>query len=448
MTDLEYASRLQGPRVNTVDTNMTFYQLTEIRFSRRQSLRMRRYCLRLWNHWPTITLIYSLVLCIMVTSRTRERVVLDIPLHLDYPVHCGEVMKGSPRELNFVRKLYKEVVKMTSDGLIPIPSDRDVAAYADNCGFFKEQRRYPQRVGSLEEEQYPLAFVIVVHRNAAQVETLLRALYQPQNVYAIHPDGKSPPEFLEAVKNIASCFDNVFVCSKLEDVEYGKHSRLMADINCMRDLIKHPVQWKYLINQCGEAFPLKTNLEMVRQLKSYHGLNDVESYPTSGKKLDRFLRYGHERKLPVETRLKQNPPPGNIELFSGNAYNSLTRGFVEYVLTEELPQRFLEWLVDAWSPDEHYWASLNRVPGAPGGFDGSTMDLTTYVNWKHTHKHVCHGSYIHHLCVFSSADLTLISIMPHLFVNKLHYFEDPIALQCLQESLTYRTRKGHSILPW
>ncbi|XP_041480361.1 beta-1,3-galactosyl-O-glycosyl-glycoprotein beta-1,6-N-acetylglucosaminyltransferase 4-like [Lytechinus variegatus] len=427
---------------------MTFFRVTEVRHHKTRSLRSKRYWLYLWNHWPTITLIYSLVICILVTVRTHQRAIYDMPLHLEYPVDCSKILKGNPREIDLVWKLYEEVVEISANGLIPIPSDRDVAAYADNCDFFKEQRQYPRIAASREEEQYPLAFVIVVHRNAAQVEKLLRALYQPQNVYAIHPDAKSSPDFLKAIQKLASCFDNVFVCSTLEDVQYGRHSRLMADINCMRDLIKREVQWKYLINQCGEAFPLKTNLEMVRQLKSYNGLNDVESYPTVGKKLNRFHRYGSDRKLEVVTRLQQNPPPGDIELFSGNAYNSLTRGFVEYVLSEELPRRFLEWLEDAWSPDEHYWASLNRVPGTPGGFAGSTMDLTTYVNWKHDHRHVCNGWIIHHLCVFSSADLPVISSMPHLFVNKLYYFKDPIALQCLQDSLTNRTHKDHFWLPW
>nr|XP_054773435.1 beta-1,3-galactosyl-O-glycosyl-glycoprotein beta-1,6-N-acetylglucosaminyltransferase 4-like [Lytechinus pictus] len=324
---------------------MTFFRITEVRFHKSRFLRKLRHDWlhnHLWNHWPTITLIYSLVICILVTIRTNKRMVHeDIPLHLEYPVDCGEIMKGDPEELDHVLKLYEQVSDISVNGLLPIPSDRRVLAFATNCHFFKQQRKYPQRTASHEEEQYPLAFVIVIHRNAAQVERLLRALYQPQNVYAIHPDAKSPPDFIKAIRKFASCFDNVFVCSTLEDVQYGRHSHLMAYINCMRDLIKHPVQWKYVINQCGEAFPLKTNLEMVQQLKSYNDLNDVESHPTSGKKLKRFHRNGPNRKLEVGITLQHNPsPPGDIELFSGNAYNSLTRGFVDFVLSEDLPQKF------------------------------------------------------------------------------------------------------------
>ena len=36
------------------------------------------------------------------------------------------------------------------------------------------------------------------------------------------------------------------------------------------------VQWKYLMNVAGEAFPLKTNAELVGILRLYNGASDVE----------------------------------------------------------------------------------------------------------------------------------------------------------------------------
>jgi hypothetical protein len=34
-------------------------------------------------------------------------------------------------------------------------------------------------------------------------------------------------------------------------------------------------KWKYFINLTGQEFPLKTNQEIVKILKSYKGANDV-----------------------------------------------------------------------------------------------------------------------------------------------------------------------------
>ena len=112
--------------------------------------------------------------------------------------------------------------------------------------------------------------------NWRQVERLLRAIYRPQNVYCIHIDLHSPGGVHVGMLSLVRCFPNVFIASKLEYVVYGGFSRLQADINCMRDHVKKNDRWRYLINLAGEAFPLRTNAEIVKILKIYNGANDIE----------------------------------------------------------------------------------------------------------------------------------------------------------------------------
>ena len=45
---------------------------------------------------------------------------------------------------------------------------------------------------------------------------------------------------------------------------------------CMDDLLKSHIKWKYFINLTGQEFPLKTNLELVRILKSLDGANSMD----------------------------------------------------------------------------------------------------------------------------------------------------------------------------
>ena len=45
----------------------------------------------------------------------------------------------------------------------------------------------------------------------------------------------------------------------------------------MRDMLRIGTDWKYYINLASEAFPLKTNAELVEILKIYNGANDIES---------------------------------------------------------------------------------------------------------------------------------------------------------------------------
>ena len=43
---------------------------------------------------------------------------------------------------------------------------------------------------SLEEESFPLAYSILVYKDAEQVYRLLRAIYRPNNYYCLHVDKK------------------------------------------------------------------------------------------------------------------------------------------------------------------------------------------------------------------------------------------------------------------
>uniref|UniRef100_A0A0B7AVB9 Uncharacterized protein n=1 Tax=Arion vulgaris TaxID=1028688 RepID=A0A0B7AVB9_9EUPU len=139
---------------------------------------------------------------------------------------------------------------------------------SQNCNVFLNKygfNRYPK--ASEEEKEYPIAFIILFYKDLDQVLFLLRALYHPHNVYCLSVDTKASIEFFEAVRSITRCLPNVFVASKLENIVYAGFTRLMADIDCMDDLLRHPVQWKYVINMPGQQFPLRSNLEMVGILK-------------------------------------------------------------------------------------------------------------------------------------------------------------------------------------
>lgn len=108
-------------------------------------------------------------------------------------------------------------------------------------------------------------------------ERLLRAIYAPQNIYCVHVDIKSEASVFLAIKAITSCFSNVFMVSQAVSVVYASWSRVQADLNCMADLYSARTKWKYFINLCGQDFPLKTNLEIVRMLRALNGGNSLES---------------------------------------------------------------------------------------------------------------------------------------------------------------------------
>ena len=284
-----------------------------------------------------------------------------------------------------------------------------------------------------------------------QIERLLRAIYQPQNVYCIHVDSKSHPLFKEAIRKLSECLDNVFVASESENVQWGGISVALGDVHCMTDLLQHPVQWKYLINLCGQDFPLKTNREIVGRLKNYTGRNCIAGVPVHGGKFEFRTKYiyrfisVHDPPMMYDTPYRmKDPPPGNMTIYKGPVWIAATRGFVDYIINDELAKGFLTWLNDTLIPDETFTPSLGRVPQAPG-YLASPHECYTHFKRlaRYSEKPTrrlprCRGKYWRDICIFTVADLQYLQDMPELFINKFHYDYDPVTMQCMEELLGKR----------
>ncbi|XP_072272897.1 beta-1,3-galactosyl-O-glycosyl-glycoprotein beta-1,6-N-acetylglucosaminyltransferase 3-like [Pyxicephalus adspersus] len=297
---------------------------------------------------------------------------------------------------------------------------------------------------------------MVIHEKIEMFERLLRAIYVPHNIYCVHVDRKSSEKFKEAVKAITSCFHNVFVASKLEKVVYASWSRVQADLNCMEDLLRSNIQWKYLLNTCGTDFPLKTNSEIVKVLQFLNGQNSMESEQTPPHKKRRWLfKYEVDHYI-SKTDIKKEPPPDNITMFSGNAYNVMAKGFVRALFNDPRVRRLIEWEKDTYSPDEHLWATLHRMQGVPGSvpknkkYDTSDLQaVARLVKWdgpgdisEGAAYERCNGIYRRGICVYGIGDLPWMLQQHHLIANKFDSLVDNNAIQCLEQYLRHKTLYG------
>ncbi|XP_048828879.1 beta-1,3-galactosyl-O-glycosyl-glycoprotein beta-1,6-N-acetylglucosaminyltransferase 3-like isoform X6 [Brienomyrus brachyistius] len=330
-----------------------------------------------------------------------------------------------------------------------------------DCSAYVEGRGYLTNTLSQEEKEFPIAYSMVIHEKIEMFERLLRALYAPQNVYCVHIDQKCSEDYKNAVRSIVSCLPNVFVASRLESVVYASWSRVQADLNCMEDLLKSPVQWTYLLNTCGTDFPIKTNAEIVQSLKWLNGRNSMESEETPEHKKGRW-QYHHNvtHDSVIRTDIRKTPPPISTPMFSGNAYFVVTREFVRHVFESQEVQNLLEWEKDTYSPDEHLWATLNRMPAMPGSnppnikFQYSDMTaIARLVKWSYLEGDVrkgapyppCTGSHRSAVCIFGAGDLRWLLHQQHLLANKFDPQVDDVALKCLETHLRYKALYGKSM---
>ncbi|OWK62814.1 Beta-1,3-galactosyl-O-glycosyl-glycoprotein beta-1,6-N-acetylglucosaminyltransferase 4 [Lonchura striata] len=366
-----------------------------------------------------------------------------------YEINCSSIYEQDPHEIGKSLEIRrKEIVDL---------ADEDVVAMTSDCHVYRSLRKYQLKPVSPEEESFPIAYSLVVHKDAAMVERLIHSLYSHQNVYCIHYDQKAAKSFKSALNNLAKCFPNIFIASKLETVDYAHISRLQADFNCLSDLMDSPVPWKYVINLCGQDFPLRSNFELVAELKKLGGGNMLETSKPSSSKRERFT-YHYElmkvpyeyMQMPVKTNISKNPPPHDIEIFVGSAYFVLSREFIQYTLESSLAKDFFEWSRDTYSPDEHFWATLVRVPGVPGEVPRSSQDVTDLqsktrlVKWNYLEDYLyppCTGAHLRSVCIYGAGELRWLLNYGHWFANKIDSKVDPVLVKCLAEKVAEQQKE-------
>ncbi|XP_072258379.1 beta-1,3-galactosyl-O-glycosyl-glycoprotein beta-1,6-N-acetylglucosaminyltransferase 3-like [Pyxicephalus adspersus] len=366
-----------------------------------------------------------------------------------HELNCSRIMKGDSdairKALEVNADFKKKSIYLNEQWYLNLTAD---------CQKFKDYRKYLTIPMDKKEEDFPIAYSMVIHENIEMFERLLRAIYVPQNIYCVHVDEKSPVQFKEAVKAITSCFDNVFVASKTEKVIYASWSRVQADLNCMEDLLKSNIQWKYLINTCGSDFPIKSNAEIVHVLQTLNGKNTMESEKPSQIKLNRWKYHFKVDNSISKTDIEKMPPPITTPMFTGSAYIVVSRDFVKYIFEDSQVQQFINWTKDTYSPDEHLWATLNRMPGVPGSspshgkYEQSDMNAKArMVKWSYDEGDIskgaayplCTGIHRRAVCVYGAGDLSWLIKQHHLFANKFDPKVDNTALQCMEEYLRHKT---------
>ncbi|XP_067838807.1 beta-1,3-galactosyl-O-glycosyl-glycoprotein beta-1,6-N-acetylglucosaminyltransferase 4-like isoform X2 [Heptranchias perlo] len=376
-------------------------------------------------------------------------------LQLKLEINCTAIYDCSPVELG-------KTLEIRKGNIIDLEDD-DVELMTSDCAQYLPQRGYQNYLVSQEEQEYPLAFSLVVHKDAIMVERILKMIYMPQNIYCIHYDQKSSNPFISAIQNLASCFPNVFIASKLELVHYTHISRLQADLNCLSDLLKSSVRWKYVVNLCGQDLPLRSNYELVSELKKLNGGNMLESVKPSASKKERFMYHHVLQGDPNEygqmlfkTSIAKDPAPHSIEMFTGSAYFVLSHDFVQYISNSVVAKDFLAWSADTYSPDEHFWASMVRVPGVPGELLRSEAEVTDLqskvrlVKWSYLEEQLyppCTGTHRRSVCIYGAAELRWLLNYGHWFANKFDSKVDPVLIKCLELKVRERQRNWIELTP-
>lgn len=205
---------------------------------------------------------------INVELSTKLANIEDIPSIRVPFIDCAQLFQGDSKEQRKADAYHKKHKRQI---------DSDFVKLASNCTHFRESQRFIMHPVSDEERHFPVAFSIIMYKDADMVAKLLRAIYRPQNYYCVHVDKKSPRHLHDNMAAIINCFSNVFIVSQTFDVRWGTYTTLEPELACMRDLWRY-TEWRYFINLTGQMFPLKTNWDLVKILMAFNGSNAVSGY--------------------------------------------------------------------------------------------------------------------------------------------------------------------------
>jgi hypothetical protein len=265
-----------------------------------------------------------------------------------------------------------------------------------------------------EEMNFPLAYSIVMYTDVKQMMMLLRAIYRKHNSYCIHLDAGSDLEMQLQMKRLIKHLPNVFLAENPVRVIHSTFTVLEADLICMKQLLRKSRKWRYFINLTGQEYPRKTNLELVRILRSMNSSNLMSK----------------EVLLPdrVWKRYWRQPPYG-IQLVKGSVHIIASREFVKYCTFDPHAVALRQYLKDTKVPDESFFSTLNHDPKlrVPGGYSGEEFSGVKYpfvnrlkVWWNDWHEFPCHGVYIRLICIFGDENYydLIDEENPSLFINK------------------------------
>ncbi|KAL5005664.1 hypothetical protein ScPMuIL_016822 [Solemya velum] len=292
----------------------------------------------------------------MSSAGATEKKVEDLHFkkgRLVHDVDCLKLFLNDPKEKEIAHILENEhTAKWTRRN-----DSQFFSHLVDNtsCQKFKQEQRYITHHLTATEKNFPLAYSILMYKQPDQVEMLLRAIYRPQNYYCIHIDQKADEALFKDMSHLADCFDNVFIASRSVNVTWGTFTVLEPELVCLQDLWRYK-KWKYFINLTGQEYPLKTNYELVKILRTMEGANLVSVC----KQIPRWEGWWRD----------VGPPPHGIHPYKGSVHAMINRAFVDYILHSQIARDVIDWTRKIKHGSVFFFNTLNHNPqlGIPGSY--------------------------------------------------------------------------------
>lgn len=277
-----------------------------------------------------------------------------------------------------------------------------------------------------------VAYLILAHKNPAQLARLIQRLHAPHVTFVVHIDRRAPlAAFQDELRRIPNA-DIEFaerVVSK-----WGRFGIVQAALNCLRAALSRTPPVERFVLLSGQDYPLRGAREIARYweispakifieyfpMPTTHwrggGLNRIEHYHFDIPKphwVGRLIGLFHHRRLPL-----------GLKPFGGAQWWSLSRSHAEYVVAfvRDHPEyvRFYRWSL---VPDEMFFQTIFLNSSEPAIRENILNDHLRYIVWNAPH--------VNHPMLLVASDVDAIMASRQLFARKFDAAADATVLDCI-----------------
>jgi hypothetical protein len=226
-----------------------------------------------------------------------------------------------------------------------------------------------------------IAYLIIVHKNFAQVKRLFEAIFSVDNFYVFHVDAKADPKLHDSIKVLLNHYDNTIVM-KSQNCRWGGYSMVNIELEAIRLLVDWNKDWDFFINLSGQDFPLKNQEEIRTFLQDKLSYNFITVFD------DNFIkewctpyilfrpRQSNKNFLNARSRVERVflEVPGinhliyvpflkrkfldGVKWYAGWQWMILNREFCEYLFSWKDLNRYVSFFKNTFIPDEGFFQTV------------------------------------------------------------------------------------------
>jgi hypothetical protein len=269
-----------------------------------------------------------------------------------------------------------------------------------------------------------IAYFITAHRDAAQLDALLRLLSDPADIVLVHVDTKADAALHDVVRRRRGEANLRILPSR--SVFWGGWGLARLLLDAVADLCVDGLEWDYLINLSGQDLPLRPAAELRRFLAGHAGANFIDCRLIAA--LPQPLR-GVVRRRYQWLRIQLPRGPQRLPVPMAPVH----RGRVKYYGSQwgMLSRAFCDWAAKA-APDEAGYATL-KLTFAPDELLMQQMIMAS--PFRHTlvndnKRFAAFGGHAHPR-VLTLGDLDELDESGALFARKFDPAVDPRVIEVL-----------------